>query len=245
MRLKMITNKVKLTWFGHCCFLIELAGRKILTDPYDTFNNVDVGQIESEYLLISSTWHDHGNIATSPKSHILSYSGRFEKDNLLITGIETRETRGTPNIIFNIQQDGVSITNFADWGDPSSIKEFTREENNILQSTNIAFARSNEIDIENGIQCAELALRVCKPRVLVIHHFFPRSFITEQDAKIIRKGLVYYETLLDRLTNKLPFKTEFINDYKTDLDITSLQQNTMLVFSKVHPQVRYLKKGGV
>jgi L-ascorbate metabolism protein UlaG (beta-lactamase superfamily) len=55
---------MKLTYFGHSCFLIQTIGKAILTDPFITGNElarglVDVQSIKCDYLLISHAHIDH------------------------------------------------------------------------------------------------------------------------------------------------------------------------------------------
>jgi len=53
---------MRFTYFGHSAFLIEVAGKKLLFDPFISHNpsaaGVDVNSIEADYILIS---HGHGD----------------------------------------------------------------------------------------------------------------------------------------------------------------------------------------
>lgn len=52
-----------LTYYGHACFSVELAGKKILFDPFITPNpmagDIDLASIEADYVLISHGHEDH------------------------------------------------------------------------------------------------------------------------------------------------------------------------------------------
>lgn len=54
---------MKLTCFGHSCFLVESGGRKLLFDPFITPNplaaNVDLSRIEADLILLSHGHVDH------------------------------------------------------------------------------------------------------------------------------------------------------------------------------------------
>jgi len=54
---------MKLTYYGHACFSVELNGKKILFDPFITPNelakNVDINKIEADYILVSHGHEDH------------------------------------------------------------------------------------------------------------------------------------------------------------------------------------------
>ncbi len=52
---------VKVTWYGHACFLIESAGHRLLTDPFLSGNPlapVGANEVAADYILVS---HGHGD----------------------------------------------------------------------------------------------------------------------------------------------------------------------------------------
>lgn len=52
---------VKITWYGHACFLIKTKGTNLLTDPFLTGNPlapVRADQVEADYIFVS---HGHGD----------------------------------------------------------------------------------------------------------------------------------------------------------------------------------------
>lgn len=54
---------MKLTYYGHACFAVETRGKKILFDPFITYNplakEVDMGSIEANYIFLSHAHVDH------------------------------------------------------------------------------------------------------------------------------------------------------------------------------------------
>ncbi len=232
-----MSKSIKLTWYGRCCFLIELNDKKILIDPHDSFDGVEMGRVDADYTLISSTWHDHGNIAASPDSIILSSAGITKVGDITITGIHTKESRGTDNIIFNVQFEDYSITNFADLGDPDSLTNLTAQEKEVLASTNIAFVRPNIIDKEPFISSGELALQTCKPKILIPHHYYPKQFIDRIHA--LENGLAEYLPKIDNMITTLNYTKQIIDGYSTEIDINELPPKTALLFSDIHPQVTF------
>ena len=54
---------MQLTYYGHSCFLVEIKGKKILFDPFITYNElakaVDVNRIEADYIFLSHGHADH------------------------------------------------------------------------------------------------------------------------------------------------------------------------------------------
>ena len=55
---------IELTYYGHSCFMVKIAGKKILFDPFITGNDltkgkVDITQIIPDYVLLSHGHQDH------------------------------------------------------------------------------------------------------------------------------------------------------------------------------------------
>jgi L-ascorbate metabolism protein UlaG (beta-lactamase superfamily) len=54
---------MKVTYYGHSCFVVELAGKRILFDPFITPNplarKIDVQSIRADYILITHGHSDH------------------------------------------------------------------------------------------------------------------------------------------------------------------------------------------
>ena len=53
---------MKLTYYGHACFAVEVGGKNLLFDPFITPNelakHVDINSIKADYILLS---HGHGD----------------------------------------------------------------------------------------------------------------------------------------------------------------------------------------
>ncbi|MCU0395932.1 MAG: metal-dependent hydrolase, partial [Chitinophagaceae bacterium] len=54
---------MKLTYYGHSCFMVEAGGKKLLFDPFIRYNelaaSVDVESITADYIFISHGHQDH------------------------------------------------------------------------------------------------------------------------------------------------------------------------------------------
>ena len=54
---------MKLTYYGHSCFRVEVANTKILFDPFITYNelarNINLDDIEADFILVSHGHSDH------------------------------------------------------------------------------------------------------------------------------------------------------------------------------------------
>jgi len=84
---------VKVTWYGHACFLIETNGTKLLTDPFLTGNPlapVRVGKVEADYILVSHGHGDHvGDSVAIAKRTGATVISNFEIQNWFVgQGVE-------------------------------------------------------------------------------------------------------------------------------------------------------------
>ena len=56
-------NIMKVTYYGHACFAVEVAGKKLLFDPFITYNelakHIDINTIYADYVLVSHGHMDH------------------------------------------------------------------------------------------------------------------------------------------------------------------------------------------
>jgi len=56
-------STMKLTYYGHACFLVETTDKKLLFDPFITPNelasDIDVEQVEADYILVTHGHQDH------------------------------------------------------------------------------------------------------------------------------------------------------------------------------------------
>lgn len=71
---------MKLTYYGHSCFSVIVKGKKLLFDPFITYNElanniIDVDQIPADYILLSHGHADHiadcVRIATSTGAQVI------------------------------------------------------------------------------------------------------------------------------------------------------------------------------
>lgn len=54
---------MKITYFGHSCFLVETAGHRLLFDPFirpnELASSIDPSKIEADFILVSHGHEDH------------------------------------------------------------------------------------------------------------------------------------------------------------------------------------------
>lgn len=60
---------MKVTYFGHSCFMVQIGQKKILFDPYITPNpkasHIDIKELQADYIFLSHAHFDHVHDAIS------------------------------------------------------------------------------------------------------------------------------------------------------------------------------------
>jgi len=116
---------VKITYFGHSCFLIESSkGKRVIFDPFPPnlgYTEIKIKNID--LALISHNHFDHNYIKSFEKPFMVIRKPGIQKAcGLEINGIEgfhddkMGELRGKNNIYY-LNIDGIKIAHFGDIGD--------------------------------------------------------------------------------------------------------------------------------
>lgn len=74
---------MKITYYGHSCFLVEVSGKHLLFDPFITPNplakSIDIQTIQADYILLSHGHLDHvADVAAIQKNTGATLIGNFE-----------------------------------------------------------------------------------------------------------------------------------------------------------------------
>lgn len=77
---------MQFSFYGHSCFMVEVAGKKLLFDPFITGNelakDIDVNSIEADYILVSHGHGDHvGDLVSIAKRTGATIIGAYEVVN--------------------------------------------------------------------------------------------------------------------------------------------------------------------
>jgi L-ascorbate metabolism protein UlaG (beta-lactamase superfamily) len=87
---------MKVTYYGHSCFVVEVAGKRLLFDPFIRPNpkaaSVEIGKLMADYILISHAHFDH----LSDAAYFAKKTGTTLISNYEIT--EWFAKNGTPKV---------------------------------------------------------------------------------------------------------------------------------------------------
>ena len=114
---------MRLTWWGHSCFLLETAaGTRLLTDPFDPGTGYALSGVDADVVTISHDHHDHNHLAAvNGAPEVIRDPGAHEAFGIRITGFpswhdgEQGRLRGQ-NLLYLMEADGVRVLHLGDLG---------------------------------------------------------------------------------------------------------------------------------
>ncbi len=103
---------MKLTYYGHSTFLVEVKGKKLLFDPFVTYNDlakgiVDVDALQADYLFLSHGHQDHVADAVSVALRtgatvVASYEVCLWMQNQGVKNLQFMNTGGKTDLGFGV-----------------------------------------------------------------------------------------------------------------------------------------------
>ncbi|NLU49052.1 MAG: MBL fold metallo-hydrolase [Syntrophomonadaceae bacterium] len=162
---------MKITWFGHACFLIEGGGLRIVTDPFDASVGYEVPGVRADVVTVSHEHYDHnavGNVHGNPR--VIRQPGEFQLDGVTIKGIPTYHDRSQgkqrgKNTVYVFNLEGMSIAHLGDLGHgltPDQVKAMGR-----LDVLLVPVGGTYTIDAQEAVQ----VVNQLQPRVVIPMHF--------------------------------------------------------------------------
>jgi L-ascorbate metabolism protein UlaG (beta-lactamase superfamily) len=123
---------MKITYFGHSCFLLETKeGTRILIDPFDEQARYPIPRVEADLVLISHEHFDHNHVPTAAGSRkvirglandgqdFAEISETFRDVKVSTIPTYHDDTRGSQrgkNAMFWIETNGVEVLHAGDLG---------------------------------------------------------------------------------------------------------------------------------
>lgn len=113
---------MKITWFGHACFLIDNQGVRILMDPFDSSVGYKVPNVSVDVVTESHQHFDHNaHHLLRGDFQLIKEAGEYTIKNVKIRGIKTfhDEAGGVKrgvNIVFVIEFSDFKVAHLGDLG---------------------------------------------------------------------------------------------------------------------------------
>ncbi|MCE5190039.1 MAG: MBL fold metallo-hydrolase [Eubacteriales bacterium] len=114
---------MKITWYGHSCFLLTSeTGYSILTDPCDRETGYILHDIACDAVTVSHDHHDHNCLAgVSGTPLVIRTSGEHEAGEIAITGYDSFHddrsgAKRGKNIVFRFLIDRLNVLHLGDLG---------------------------------------------------------------------------------------------------------------------------------
>jgi L-ascorbate metabolism protein UlaG (beta-lactamase superfamily) len=115
-------STVKVTWFGHSCFLVTDGETRVVIDPFDPSVGYPVPSVEADVVLVSHGHGDHSNVSAVKGSPIVfRTAGEHEAHRVHFTAIpafhdEASGSKRGGNLIFAWEMGGFRIVHCGDLG---------------------------------------------------------------------------------------------------------------------------------
>lgn len=113
---------MKITWFGHACFLIDHQGIRILTDPFDSSVGYKIPNVSVDVVTESHQHFDHNaHHLLKGDFQLFREVGEYTIKNVKIKGVKTFHDeaegikRGT-NIVFVFEFPDLKVAHLGDLG---------------------------------------------------------------------------------------------------------------------------------
>lgn len=113
---------MKITWFGHACFLIEMEGIRIVTDPFDETVGYPIPNVTADVVTESHQHFDHNaHHLVRGNFRLIKEAGEYEIGKVKVRGIETyHDTKSGrergKNIVFVFEGEGMRVCHLGDLG---------------------------------------------------------------------------------------------------------------------------------
>lgn len=102
---------VEITYLGRTCFRLKGRDGTVLTDPCPPESGFQLGKQTADIVTISRA-DDPGysyREAVSGEPKVLDAPGEYEIAGMLVTGVATKRSDGTRNVVFVVEIDGIRI----------------------------------------------------------------------------------------------------------------------------------------
>ncbi len=113
---------MKIRWRGHASFVIQAAGKQIITDPFNAELGYPLKPIEADMVMVSHVHWDHNAVETiSGSPRIIKGTGIHDIDGITVKGIGCFHDRNQgrdrgKNTIFKIAAEGINLVHLGDLG---------------------------------------------------------------------------------------------------------------------------------
>lgn len=176
---------MKLTWYGHSCFLITSnTGKRILVDPFDDSLGYKNDFLHSDIIVMSHNHFDHSFLEKREENlKIINTPGEFCFDFVTINGYSSfhdklNGLKRGPNIIYTFTLDKFKICHLGDLGE-IPIELVSKKLDNI----DVLLVPIGGHFTLNGKEAAKISTLIFPKYIIPIHYKTFKSQFYLDDAK--------------------------------------------------------------
>ena len=165
----METKKMKITWHGHSCFLVEAEEYRIVLDPFEEVPGYRTPDLTAEEALPSHGHSDHNHLLAVKVPLMLKHSPFTVKKEACWHDPEQGALRG-PNTIHILEACGLRAVHLGDLGE-----DLSEERIRALGPCDVLMTPVGGFYTIDGVQAARL-VKILQPRVVIPMHYRGEGF---------------------------------------------------------------------
>lgn len=152
---------MQIYWYGQSFFKIEGKNASIVTDPFTKDIGLKAPKTKSDILLISHEFEHRDK--TSDGSFLIDGPGEYEIKDVYIKGVQTKNKKGSPNIIYLLNIDDIRFAFLGGFGE----KELGEKESDALGDIDILLLPVGNKNIVLDYKEAVNVINQIEPKVIV------------------------------------------------------------------------------
>ena len=162
---------MKIWWRGHASFVIEAAGKKIVTDPFNAELGYPLKSQKADIVTISHDHWDHNALETIQGSpRVVRDIGNTDIGEIRLEGIasyhdQKKGRKRGANIIFIITTEGLRLVHLGDLGHPLNPAQL--EQSGLVDILMVPVGGTYTIDAGE----AEALVAALRPKIVIPMHF--------------------------------------------------------------------------
>ncbi|ALL01623.1 putative Zn-dependent hydrolase [Pyrodictium delaneyi] len=170
---------LRLKWWLHACFELEVDGKRLVIDPHDG-GSLGVGfsapSVKADYVLVTHDHYDHNAVEKVSTDHTVvarERTGGFTLGPFKVKGVKLPHDEFDGRIrgfvvAYRIEVEGISLVHLSDLG-----RMLTEEEVREIGSVDIALIPAGDVYTLHPRQALEAAEALGARIVIPMHYWLP------------------------------------------------------------------------
>jgi L-ascorbate metabolism protein UlaG (beta-lactamase superfamily) len=187
---------MKIRWAGHAAFVIQAAGRTLVTDPFGEGYGYDFIPDAADIVTVSHAHQDHSGVdKVRGAPRIINATGKHTVDGIDIEGFfsyhdRTQGSERGNNIIFKIQAEGISVVHCGDIGE--IVPDTTAE---AIGAVDVLMVPVGDVYTINGAEAVEV-MKKLRPKLVIPMHYLTPTVIIARKLATVEQFTQYFDEVV-------------------------------------------------